>query len=79
MADMHITIGPWVTLAPRDTLLLCSDGVTDNLFIDSVVDIIRKGPLHSTAEQLRIRVQQQMQADGGHPDDLTFLLFRLRR
>lgn len=79
MADMHITIGPWVSLAARDTLLVCSDGLTDNLFVDTIIDTVRKGSLPAAAEQLHIRARQQMQTTGGHADDLTFMLFRLKR
>ncbi|MCG8379043.1 MAG: protein phosphatase 2C domain-containing protein, partial [Proteobacteria bacterium] len=30
--DMHVTIGPIVELAPLDTLILSSDGLSDNLY-----------------------------------------------
>ena len=45
--DMHIEMGSAVELSPRDTLLLASDGLTDNLHMPEIVECIRKGSLHS--------------------------------
>ena len=43
--DMHIDMGIDVKLKPRDTILLASDGLTDNIHVQEIVDMIRKGPL----------------------------------
>lgn len=77
MSDMHMTVGPPLELAPRDTLLLCCDGLTDNLGTDAIISMIRKGPLLKAAENLRAACQAAMNEENGHPDDLSFILYRL--
>ena len=80
--DTHIEIGPRRTLSLRDTLVIASDGLYDNLHIDEIVNAIRKGPLERAAECLVIRVLERMastdEENPSKPDDLTFVLFRLR-
>ncbi len=78
--DMRVEIGPIVQLAVRDTVLLASDGLLDNLFIDEIVDIIRKGPLPDAADQLVGKARSRMTGNGpdgpSKPDDLTVILYR---
>jgi serine/threonine protein phosphatase PrpC len=80
-SDMRVEVGPALQLAVRDTVLLASDGLFDNLYIDEIVDTIRSGPLTAAADRLVARVQARMQgADAKDqpckPDDLTVVLFR---
>ncbi len=79
-AEMHIAIGPHVKLALRDTVLLASDGLFDNLYGDRIVDVIRKGKLAVAAQRLVTDSRHRMGSDSdGHPskpDDLTFIAFR---
>jgi serine/threonine protein phosphatase PrpC len=79
-AEMRIEIGPVTRLAPRDTLLLASDGVSDNLYLEEIVNSIRTGPLARVAERLvdacLSRMQEPRADKPGHPDDLTFVAFR---
>ena len=78
--DMHIAIGPPVTLARRDTLLLASDGLFDNLYSDHIVETIRRGNLLAASQRLASASRQNMlTVREGHPskpDDLTFIAFR---
>ena len=78
--DMRIEIGPPLALAPRDTLLLASDGLTDNLYLDEIIELTRRGPLARAATALRARALARMTgAETGRPskpDDLSFVLFR---
>ncbi len=78
--DTHIEIGPQRQLAKRDTLLVASDGVLDNVPTDELVDIIRKGPLNAAATRLAHVTRQRMRApEDGAPsklDDATFILCR---
>jgi serine/threonine protein phosphatase PrpC len=78
--DTHIEIGPRRQLAPRDTLLIASDGLFDNLHVEEIVEIIRKGPLAVAARSLVASVTRRMVDSNGEnpskPDDLTFVLFR---
>jgi serine/threonine protein phosphatase PrpC len=80
-SDMSISIGTSLQLATRDTLLLASDGLFDNLYMEEIVEIIRKGPLTNAADKLVTLCQQRMQhpqpALPSHADDLSFILYRL--
>ncbi len=79
--DMRIEVGSAVKMARHDTLLLASDGLSDNLHLPEIVERVRKGPLASAARDLAGRARARMEAEGGDapskPDDLTFILFRL--
>jgi len=78
--DMRIEIGAPTKLARFDTVLLASDGLLDNLYVDEIVDIIRTGPLSAAADQLVNQARKRMATDGNRnpskPDDLTLVLFR---
>lgn len=79
--QMHIAIGPSVKLAERDTVLLASDGLFDNLHTPEVAEVIRCGALPRAAAKLFAACRRRMEApqDGqpSKPDDLTFVAFRL--
>ena len=51
-SEMHIDVGPPVRLAARDTVLLASDGLFDNLLMKEIVAIVRKGPLERVVRDL---------------------------
>ena len=78
--DMRIEIGAARKMAVRDTLVLASDGLFDNLYVNEIVDIIRVGKLEDAAAGLLQLAQQRMhtpqEGQPSHPDDLTFILFR---
>ena len=80
--DMRIEIGPPVELAARDTLLLATDGVLDNVHHDVLVDSIRRGPLVEAAGLIRDHARAAMCGEHpdlpAHPDDATAVLLRLR-
>jgi PPM family protein phosphatase len=80
-SDMRVEVGPALQLAVHDTVLLASDGLFDNLYIDEIVETIRSGPLTAAADRLVARVQARMQGTDAKdqpckPDDLTVVLFR---
>ena len=79
--EMRVEMGPVINLSQRDTLLLSSDGLSDNLYDDEIIDTIRKGPLLKSAKNLAAHCRENMlhpKADRNcHPDDLSFILFRL--
>ena len=81
--DMHIEVGSAIELAPRDTLLVASDGLSDNLHMPEIVECIRKGSLDSITEQLSMRARRRMEGSDDDepckPDDLTFAVFRLSK
>jgi serine/threonine protein phosphatase PrpC len=80
-AEMRIEVGSPIRLAPRDTVLLATDGLLDNLTLQEIVDRIRTGPLAAVVENLAQCCARRMrEPEPGHPskpDDATFLLFRL--
>ena len=80
-AEMRIEIGTELKLARHDTLIISSDGLFDNLYLDEIIEIIRKGPLMKAANNLveltRQRMNEAARPDTpSHPDDLTFILYR---
>ena len=78
--DMRIEVGSQRRIAPRDTLLLASDGLSDNLRTDEIVALLRTGPLDAACERLAELARARMHAPGdgepSKPDDLTFVAFR---
>ena len=79
-AEMRIEIGPVVQLRPRDTVLLSSDGLFDNLRVQEIIDLVRKGPLEKVMKQLSDqsygRMTEPKSGQPSKPDDLTFLVYR---
>lgn len=79
-ADMRIEMGSELALAPRDTVLLASDGLLDNLHADEIVDCIRKGPLAAAALRLVKQAARRMlhprEGEPSKPDDLTLIAYR---
>jgi serine/threonine protein phosphatase PrpC len=79
-ADMRIDMGAGVKLNPRDTVLLASDGLTDNLHLDEITEIIRKGPLSAAVASMTGLARRRMTVETMHqpskPDDLSVILFR---
>jgi len=80
VADMRIEIGSPLLLKPRDTVLLASDGLFDNMHLAEIVEAIRKGPLSKAVQSLATTCRQRMNhPKDGQPskeDDLTILLYR---
>ena len=83
-------VGPNIRLARHDTVVLASDGLTDNVYESEIVEALRKGPL---VEQLNGLVEltrgRMAAADDsvdvdtgelaiGKPDDLTVIAIRRR-
>ena len=71
--------GP-LELAARDTVLVASDGLWDNLFISEVVEAIRAGPMLQAAQLLADTVMARMSTPAAgvpsKPDDVSFILYR---
>jgi serine/threonine protein phosphatase PrpC len=79
-ADMRIEMGSRIKLARRDTVLLATDGLVDNLDPGEIADIIRVGPLERAAERLvttaRTRMRDPREGEPSKADDMTFILYR---
>jgi serine/threonine protein phosphatase PrpC len=78
--QMHIDIGAPVRLRPRDTILLASDGLTDNIHFDEIIEFTRKGPLASAMKTIVECAMTRMTGESAtlpsKPDDLSIILFR---
>lgn len=74
--DAKIELGSQVKLKQRDTILLCSDGLTDNLSAEHIIDAIRCGDLSEGVRSLMDRGNIAMQQNGGHPDDMALIAWR---
>lgn len=78
--DMRIELGSPLRLAARDTVLLATDGLFDNLLLDEIVERIRAGPVAVAAARLvRLateRMRRPVAGSPSKPDDLTFILYR---
>ena len=61
-------------------MLLASDGLTDNVHVDEIIEFIRKGPLDVAANAVVDLAGKRMASnnlrDPSKPDDLSLILFR---
>ena len=75
-----LALGPTLELSARDTLLLASDGLFDNLYVDEIVERVRRGPLEAAgrrlAEECARRMSREREGRPSKPDDVTFLVYR---
>jgi len=80
LSDMSIELGPRIDLAVRDTVILGTDGLFDNLMVDEIVERTRKGAIDRASRRLAAdaagRMTQSEPGMPGKPDDVTFILFR---
>jgi serine/threonine protein phosphatase PrpC len=69
-------------MAARDTLVIASDGLLDNLLPNEIVEFVRTGPLNLAVGALVAEAQQRMANHDGNapckPDDLTVIAYRSR-
>jgi len=79
--DMRIEMGGRIALAAKDTVLLATDGLFDNLHTPEIVETLRKGPLEPAIGELAALARKRMASENGtrpgKPDDLTLVGFRL--
>jgi PPM family protein phosphatase len=81
--QMHVEMGPTIRMAARDTLVLASDGLLDNLLPSEIVELVRTGPLDRAVGELAAVAQARMNATAemaamtpSKPDDLTIIAYR---
>ncbi|MCP4302287.1 MAG: serine/threonine protein phosphatase [Gammaproteobacteria bacterium] len=78
--EMRIDVGTTVKLRPRDTVMVASDGLMDNVHVTEIVECIRKGPLVDAVERAvkiaRRRMLTERDGQPSKPDDLSLILFR---
>jgi serine/threonine protein phosphatase PrpC len=79
---MRIDLGPLIELRPRDTLVAATDGLFDNLTLEEIVHIVRKGELLQSTGRLVAHCRERMSGTSEgpcKPDDLTVIVFRPRK
>lgn len=78
--DMRVDVGALVKLNPRDTVVVASDGLMDNVHVDEIIECVRKGPLpEAVSSAVDLASQRMRGVRGGQPskpDDLSLILFR---
>jgi protein phosphatase len=79
---LHVSVTGPIALAPKDTVVLGSDGLFDNLLEEEIAEAVRKGPVGEAATLLHKRCESHMLEGSntrpGKLDDLSFVLLRLR-
>lgn len=86
--DMRIEVGSAIRLAPQDTVLVCSDGLVDNLRLAEIAGVIRCGALDRQLAALADEAVARMAGEPGperpagpdshpsKPDDLSIIAYR---
>ncbi|MFT7542303.1 MAG: serine/threonine protein phosphatase PrpC [Gammaproteobacteria bacterium] len=78
--EMRIEIGAPIELAPRDTLLVASDGLVDNMTTEEIAFVLSGLNLTDAVEDLlrtcRGRMEAPLPGQPHKPDDLSFLVWR---
>jgi len=78
--DMRVDMGPAIRLNPRDTILVASDGLMDNVHLHEITELARKGPLDDAIRAMTALARRRMTVETMHqpskPDDLSVILFR---
>lgn len=81
-SDMRVELGSTLDLAARDTVLLASDGLFDNLHIPEITEQVRCGPIDGALNTLIHEAHERMTVPHEDtpckPDDLTVIVFRLK-
>lgn len=80
LASMRIDVGSLVLMADRDTIVVASDGLSDNLHLPEIIDIARHGPIERCLEKLgeaaRRRMMHPQANQPSKADDITVLIAR---
>lgn len=78
--DMRIDVGTEVRLKPRDTVMIASDGLMDNVHVEEIVDRIRVGSIDTAATAVIELAKRRMAGTAAElpskPDDLSLILYR---
>ncbi len=79
-SDMRIEVGPIVPIGLHDTVILTTDGVSDNLSVEEITEAVRKGPIEDVIRRIAVlcsrRMRQPADDQPSKPDDFTFIAFR---
>lgn len=80
--ELRIELGRLERVPARATVVVASDGLTDNVTTDEIVELARRGPLVRAAESLVALAARRMAGGDvdapSKPDDLGLVLYRAR-
>ncbi len=83
MSSMRIDVGPPIPMAARDTIVVASDGLSDNLHLSEIIDIARHGPVADCLDELceasQLRMLHPQEDQPSKADDMTILIARKKR
>jgi serine/threonine protein phosphatase PrpC len=78
--EMRVDMSAALELSPRDTVVLSSDGLVDNLHLHEIGEIVRSGTLEEAVESLVTETLRRMSTTSetlpSKPDDLTIVVYR---
>jgi serine/threonine protein phosphatase PrpC len=76
--DLHVSVSVKTPFSTRDTLVIATDGLLDNVEKDRVAELACRGPLETCSRALTDLALRRMGAKSGpaKPDDLTLILYR---
>ena len=78
--DMIIEVGSTVKMAKHDSILVASDGLTDNLHLPEILEKMRRGDIAVTLDEIVAmadrRMERRLPTDPGKADDLAVILYR---
>jgi serine/threonine protein phosphatase PrpC len=78
LEGMRIELGVPLDLAVRDTVLVASDALFDNVRFEEITRLARNRPLVRAVDSLAVLARERMTGNGphSHADDLTIVAFR---
>ena len=77
--QLHIECSVPISLDPRDTILICSDGLYDNIKVEEICEIISDKDINTAAKSLLELANQRMNSENSEfskHDDLSFVLYQ---
>lgn len=74
--EMFIELGSSISLSKHDTVLVCSDGLSDIIETRDIIELIRTGTLERAANRLFEKVKELIATKYLEHDDITFCLLR---
>lgn len=82
LAGMTVEVAAPRPLAARDTIVIASDGLLDNLYVTEITRRVSRGALGAAVHELATEALERMAAPQpgrpSKPDDLTIVAFRPR-
>lgn len=77
---MHVGMSSPIRLRPRDTVVLASDGLFDNLHVHEIVEFLRRGSLlkgvKAITAECNKRMKEPREGRPSKPDDVTLVAYR---